>query len=175
MKKYTLLLFACFLMIFMSCKGPAGPKGDSGPLCIPSLNTEFNEVLIGASRTYAPVNSLNNKIFYLEGGLYGLPPSLTVVTGNAGTGWASIIMGRTRFCYQGTAINNDTLSDSFEYMGAVLVDKRCSQKASSFFGRTFFTDDIVIEVQLHGLGCGSLCTDTEIEGIVKRILWINNE
>lgn len=137
--------------------GADGEDGDD------AVNTVRNETVV-ASRNYGP-SVFNPTTLLAERGYYQLPDTIDVVLGNAGTGWASILVGDDRYCYQGTAANNSQLSSEFEYDGVVPANKECFQVSrtnqSLTVNSVFEAQDIVVSV--HGGGCGPNCTETIIE------------
>ena len=130
---------------------------------------EFKDVEIGASRTYNP-SSWDNRTFEVEKGFYELPLELEVLNGNSGTGWASVIVGDLRYCYQGNALNNNTLGTSFSLKGQVNNSFECFQKTPLNYGRVLFIEKGTIEIQVNGGGCGSICANTEVGGSLKALV-----
>lgn len=179
----VLVVFVALTGAVLSCKGPAGPTGPQGPAGSNGADGEdglpqpplFDFFDIEASRTYSP-STWDDGSLELGQGIYALPNSLSVVVGNSGTGWASIILNEIRYCYQGGAASNSQESDVFNYAGVVPSNKECFQQTPFKVEPTFaVSDTATLTIAVNGGGCGSLCADTEIEGSVLGFLEVEDD
>lgn len=64
-------------------------------------------IILTASRNYDPSEWHNHEETVEHSGLYLVPQSIDVNFGNSGTGWASLTTANRKFCFQGTASNNN--------------------------------------------------------------------
>jgi hypothetical protein len=146
------LLLLIFLFLF-SC----GTKDDA-------LDENVDNVDISAlaSRTYSPSTWSHLDMVSLQAGDFELSSEIMVLAGNAGTGWASIVINNIRYCFQGNAGNNNQLGDRFElkYQKTNLSEQCYQGSNSPAVVDITLAIGTSIKMEIHGGGCGSICSDT---------------
>lgn len=130
------------------------------------------DIVITASRTYSPSSWDSFERTSQVEGVFEVPKRLLVLEGNSGTGWASLIIGDRKFCYQGTAKSNSHTSDVFE------LKREKSSLSEDCFGSSgnltadrevsIWKDD-KIKFEINGGGCGSKCSETEALAVISFI------
>lgn len=141
--------------------GAAGKDGQDGEDALAELET----LTLSPSRDYDP--SVFNPVSESRGaGIYRLPEELPLTAGVAGTGWASIDINDTRFCYQGNGANNSQAGTAFEYVGAFELPGECFSASLSNepLEGSSLLDDMDIESSVHGGGVSSgIRTFTQVD------------
>lgn len=146
-------------------KGDRGPQGPAGPSGTPAFGA--TEVIgLTASRTYSPSEMMGD-LKAAPAGIYTLPTSINIASGNAGNGWLTINLDGVRFCYQGAAPNSNTISNVFNFRG-IKTSGGCDTGGVISFANTltlFEPSEVVITI--NGGGCGSLCSSTTLSTSVR--------
>lgn len=86
------------------------------------------DMKIQSSRTYSP-DSFNNFQALVEyGRFYEIPEEISVVSGDAGQGWYSLVLGERKFCYRGNVLDDGSnVGDKFILAGELLnLSDECS-------------------------------------------------
>ncbi|WP_127715818.1 hypothetical protein [Halobacteriovorax sp. HLS] len=79
------------------------------------------DMKIQSSRTYSP-DSFNNFQALVEyGRFYEIPEEIDVVSGDAGQGWYSLVLGERKFCYRGNSVDDaSSVGNQFILSGELL-------------------------------------------------------
>lgn len=130
-------------------------------------------VSIIASRDYSVSGNFQNAEVTLPQGTYKIPKSISVLAGNAGTGWVELEVGGNKFCYQGDAKNNSEESLNFSLKKMQLTPAPCHSNSPSTdlseatASVTLLSDDSA-KLSVRGGGCSGYCSFTEVEANLKR-------
>lgn len=161
----TALLFTIGCSELEGDRGPQGPAGEQGPPGTPVFGaTEL--ISLSASRSYTPSEMLGD-LKVAPPGIYTLPTSITIGSGNAGNGWLTINLDGVRFCYQGAASNSNTLSNVFNFRG-IKTSGGCDTGGTIAFANTLTVfDESEVVITINGGGCGSVCASTTVSTSVR--------
>jgi hypothetical protein len=150
-------------------QGPAGPSGPAGPQG-PAGADAFKRADFGHEITAARFYRnpfLERDQFTLPAGVYRLPPKLTVHSGNAALGWASIRIGDRLFCYRGTAPHEYEWSDNLILLG-IAAGERCRlDEILPTLPDLILADKTPVSVTYLGGDCGDRCEDTVVRGKIR--------
>jgi hypothetical protein len=138
-------------------QGPIGPRGRDG---VAGAKGDFGPggITLFASRDYGP-SSWNPDTYIAPAQIVVTPPSsVTVATGNAGTGWLTMQIGGLRICYQGVSGNNGIVSRKFDFAKVTFNGGACDSGASD--GTTLppfvhVNQGATITLDVNGGGCAS--------------------
>lgn len=152
-------------------QGVAGVNGSDGTDGIDGKDalTPLQTIILTPSRDYDP-STFNPASLMLGAGIFKLPLELPLTVGVAGTGWASITVSGTRFCYQGDGKNNSDAGSTFEYVGAFELPGECYSASLSDepLENSSFFEDMNIQAEVHGGGVSSsIRTFTQVEAEIQ--------
>lgn len=142
-------------------QGPQGVPGEVGADGIDGANgnsvaLEKEDLVIEASRSYGPsiFSPTTSEAF---AGFFKFPETLELVSGAAGTGWASITLEDARLCYQGNGANNQQAGDSFLFKKVVVPSAECFNGAAiaNSLSTVLLMSGEAITLSLHGGGISS--------------------
>jgi hypothetical protein len=128
------------------------------------------DIFLTASRDYNPSDWNNDQLTVSVGSDYVIPIELLVQSGNSATGWASLIIGPQKFCYQGNASNNSTANGTKFVLKKVKTNINVDCFNNSDNGNIIATVTIAsgetVSLSVNGGGCSNnagACIFTEVE------------
>jgi hypothetical protein len=146
--------------------GPAGLAGSPGVAGADAFKHSGYDKEVTAARFYrSPM--LEPDQFVLPPGVYHLPLKLTVHSGNAGLGWATIRIGERLFCYRGTAPREYEWSDNLILIGIASGDSCRVEEILPMLPDILIAEKTSVVVSYLGGGCGDRCEDTVIRGKIR--------
>lgn len=154
--------------------GASGAKGKDGKDGVVIAVGE--ELVLEAARDYGPSEFFDDSVL-LSPGVYELPQKLPLLQGAAGTGWASIVVGDLRLCYQGNGGNTTEAGDAFIISGMINAANEChnTAKSQAKLQHILITDTEVVAA-FHGGGVSApLQVFSSFEAVIKGLSFVGGE
>lgn len=119
----------------------------------PDMTVSWSEVKTYSAERYYDPSQFVNASDTLEADEIELPNFLALDFGVAGTGWLTVELGDTRFCYQGNGANNNTPGSGFSFQGETDATNSC-QSASLVNNGLLYTPvgEIDLNLTINGGG-----------------------
>ena len=124
---------------------------------------EKDLVIFEASRDYNPSAWHSDRQIANFEGEYIVPEEVFIAEGNAGNGWMTLVVGNTKYCYQGNARSSRHYGDSFKLKYAKEIDGGpCYSNQDTFEAveTTQITLDDELVLSVDGGGCSDQCEYT---------------
>lgn len=154
---------------FLTLIGPGNYITTDGTNCQFAVDSNMNVlfdslVLLSPARDYDPSEFFPSEVV-LSPGTYQLPGSLPLEEGTAGTGWATISIGDTSYCYQGDGVNNSDPGTEFVYEGSFTGAGDCfSASLTAEPLEVILESDTTVVAEVNGGGVSAAIRDyTEVE------------
>lgn len=141
---------------------------------------QATELVLEASRSYNP-SDWNNKTVAAEPGVYLFPETLELVSGAAGTGWASIVLEDSTLCYQGNGLNNGQAGTEFVFSRIVAKGSSCYSNPviiSTSLSKALLSSGELITLSFNGGGVNNtliqLADLHTVKAVIKADIITNN-
>lgn len=129
------------------------------------------DIVLRASRDYRPNDWTQDEVISPVTARYDMPEKLTLIVGNAGRAWASVYVGRRKFCYKGNApwITLDIGTEFNLKYEKLDVNSPCSSSDESMEYETtiVIAQGDTVRLEFDGGRCGIHCHYTEVEALIK--------
>lgn len=164
------VLASVTLLVLVSCGDDSGDRDFS--IALPT-----DEITLVSTIDFEPIQRESGFYTVQSQGTFEIPALIEITRGNTGTGFASLVIGQRKYCYQGQAIDEREINDQgyfFLYQKENILTG-CSgldRGIAIFEPRVNVVSGDQIRLTIESGGCileENTCIPTEAKVVLRRV------